>query len=97
MKAEEILLHAAELISGPRDQEYGDRLLSFTNIVKLWNAYLGDRIDPPLEPGEIGVLLSLMKTARLKSNRKPDTFVDGSAYLALAGEMMADDPVQEDS
>ena len=83
-KALDFLRDAGTLVEGDRALEYGDKVINHNNIAKLWSAYL----DQPLTGHEVGVMMCLLKIARTKiGKRTRDTYVDGAAYMAIAGEI----------
>lgn len=82
--ASEILLRASNLVSRDRAIDHGDKLHNHTNIAKLWSAYL----DIPISPSQVAMCMALLKVARTKLGRfNIDDFEDGSAYIAIAGEI----------
>ena len=79
----EYLTTAIELITGPRANDYGYKVINHQNIGKLWSAYLG----VPITAHDVAICMALLKIARAKfGNPTPDTYIDGSAYMAIAGE-----------
>ena len=80
----DFLRDAMMLVEGDRELEYGDKVINHGNIAKLWSAYL----DHPLTGHEVAVMMCLLKIARTKiGKRTRDTYVDGAAYMAIAGEI----------
>jgi len=80
----DFLRDAMMLVEGDRASEYGDKIINHGNIAKLWSAYL----DHPLTGHEVAVMMCLLKIARTKvGKRTRDTYVDGAAYMAIAGEI----------
>ena len=80
----DFLRDAMMLVEGDRASEYGDKISNHGNIAKLWSAYL----DHPLTGHEVAVMMCLLKIARTKlGKRTRDTYVDGAAYMAIAGEI----------
>ena len=78
------LSHAIELVGGDRQKDYGDKVDNHNNIAKLWSAYL----DIPVTAHDVAILMSLLKVARTKLGAvSKDTYVDMSAYSAIAGEI----------
>ena len=90
-----ILMQAAEVISGPREQDYGKPEENFLRIANLWQAYL------PNEDGvmtyEVAVAMALLKIARLQHDPTHwDSWVDACGYLALAAELAGLTPLTND-
>ena len=84
MRRGDVLDQARALITGDRQDAYGDALEMHANIAQLWSAYLDVRITPL----QVALMLDLMKTARTKGGAyHPDNFVDKAGYSALAGEI----------
>ena len=80
----DFLYHAIELVGGDRQKDYGDKVDNHNNIAKLWSAYL----DIPVTAHDVAILMSLLKVARTKLGAvSKDTYVDMSAYSAIAGEI----------
>lgn len=85
MKAPDILTRGAELVGGDRAQQYGDAAVMFRRIADLWTAYLGGQ---EITARDAAMMLALMKVARTQGGQHTaDSFVDGAAYIALAGQL----------
>ena len=83
-KTKEFLTRASTLVAGDREKDYGDKVHNHNNIAKLWSAYL----DIPVTAHDVAILMSLLKVARTKLGAvSKDTYVDMSAYSAIAGEI----------
>ena len=83
---------AIKLTSGPRAHDYGDKIINHNNIAKLWSAYL----DTKVEAHDVAILMVLLKIARTKLGAiSRDTYVDMSAYGAIAGEIKFKEPKKE--
>lgn len=78
-----ILDEAKSLINGDRQEQYGTPQQNFSRIAAMWSAYLG--VD--IAPEDVAVCMALLKASRLSNEKKHDSFVDGAAYFALAGEL----------
>ena len=84
MKTKEFLSKANVLVEGDRQKDYGDKLHNHINIADLWTAYL----DTTVSPHDVAVMMCLLKIARLKQgSRTEDTYLDASAYMAIAREI----------
>ena len=82
MKTKEFLSKANVLVEGDRQKDYGDKLHNHSNIAKLWSAYL----DIEITAHDVAILMALLKVARTKLGQvSDDTYVDMSAYSAIAG------------
>ena len=79
---------ARKCITKDRQDKYGRAERNFDTISNLWNVYLGDKLKGNLSPNDIGVMMALMKIARIASGtQQTDSYVDAIGYLALAGEI----------
>ena len=79
----QLLNKAIEIVGGDRQKEYGDKVENHGNIAKLWSAYL----DVPITGHDVAICMTLLKIARAKfGDPKPDTYIDASAYMSIAGE-----------
>lgn len=90
MKRSEILFEANDLINGERQAQYGSPQENFSRISAMWSAYLGHEVAPH----QVAVCMALLKAARLSNETKDDSFIDGAAYFALAGELATDDDMR---
>lgn len=83
---EELLDRAKE--STHRKQEYGKPENSFKTIAKLWEAFLGSRLDDAgFEEADVALMLALVKVARLSSTLShEDSWVDLAGYAACGFE-----------
>ena len=83
LKTKTLLETASKLVGGQRHTDYGDKIKNHTNIADLWTAYL----DIKLTPHDVAIMMCLLKIARTKLGAvSEDTYHDGSAYMAIAGE-----------
>ena len=74
----EYLETAVKLITGPRANDYGDKVINHGNIAKLWSAYL----DVPITGHDVAICMTLLKIARAKfGDPKPDTYRCVSIYV----------------
>ncbi|WRH62023.1 MAG: DUF6378 domain-containing protein [Fuscovulum sp.] len=85
MNRREILAKADELIHGDRQAHYGTPQENFARIAAGWSVILGK----PVTPEQVALCMSWLKIARLVNGPHDDSYVDGAAYLALAGELAA--------
>ena len=84
MKSNQILNQASVLVQGQREKDYGDKTENHNNIARLWSAYLGIKI----EAHDVALMMVLLKMARTKLGEvSKDTYIDMSAYSAIAGEI----------
>ena len=90
MNRKEILTKAEEYICKDRNTSYGEPENNFQNIANLWNSYLIAKCGvciPKLEAVDVGIMMTLLKVARMASGNKEDNFIDAAGYIACAGEI----------
>lgn len=80
---EEALDEAKKIVSGDRDKQYGAPEDSFSDIAKLWSAYLGIELSSI----DVATMMVLMKIGRNKYLPKKDTFIDICGYSACGYEV----------
>lgn len=85
----EILDTAKEYVTKDRAAQHGDMESNLTNIAKLWSVFL----EVPIEPHQVGVCMTLLKIARIKSTpENADHWEDSCGYMACGGELIAKKP-----
>ncbi len=90
MNKEEILMKAAELVSRTRQKSHGDAFKNHAQIAEFWNIYLDDKLKPmaSITADEVAMMMGLVKISRsLVGKHNIDDYVDGAAYMAIAGEL----------
>ena len=84
LKTKELLTTAIDLVGGDRHKDYGDKVDNHKNIAKLWSAYK----DVDITAHDVAIMMCLLKVARTKlGDVSEDTYIDMSAYSAIAGEI----------
>ena len=81
------LLDEARATIALRSVHYGAPEQSFAATADLWSTWLSSRHGRPinLDPSDVGVMLPLLKVARLAHDpAHRDSALDAAAYLALA-------------
>lgn len=82
-----ILDEATELVYGDRQNDYGTPQDNFGRIAKGWSTILRQEVTP----AQVALCMAWLKIARLvQTPDHKDSFVDGAAYMALAGELASD-------
>lgn len=79
----QILGEANELVHGDRQKHYGPPEENFARIAKGWAVILGAQVTPE----QVALCMAWLKIARLCEGPNRDSYVDGAAYMALAGEL----------
>lgn len=81
----QILAEAMELTEGDRNVQHGNPYPNHDNIARIWSVILGRHI----QPYEVALCMAGLKLARLAGNPdNMDSYIDGAAYLAIAGELV---------
>ncbi len=77
-----ILDEAAAVVSGPRQEAYGDPAANLGSTARLWTAYLSARRDPaaPIDGADVARMMILLKVARDAHAPKRDNWVDIAGY-----------------
>lgn len=91
-----ILDEAIKCVCNDRDRQYGSPENSFFNIAQLQNSYLQLRmhqckrmnVDFVFDAHDVAIMMTLFKIGRTFGGYKDDNYIDGSGYLACAGEIM---------
>ena len=85
----EILDTAKQYVTKDRAAQHGDMESNLTMIAKLWSVFL----ETPIEPHQVGVMMTLLKIARIKSTpENAGHWQDGCGYMACGGELIAEKP-----
>ena len=82
-KTREILEQTIRIVTGQRQQDYGDKVVNHRNIADLWSSYLNKKISPH----DVAICMLLVKVARHKNSKTKDCYVDMAGYAAIAGEI----------
>ena len=92
MNTDQFLNKASSLVKGQRHKDYGDKVDNHKNIAKLWSAYK----DTEITAHDVAIMMCLLKVARTKLGEvSEDTYIDMSAYGAIAGEIKFKEPKEE--
>lgn len=80
----QILKAAHDLTHGDRDKNYGSPLTNHQRIAAIWSVIL----EKEVTPSQVALCMAGVKIARLiESPEHLDSFIDGAAYMAIAGEI----------
>lgn len=83
MKRAEILDEAKEIVTKDRAADHGDLEDNFNTIAAYWSEHLNVDITAV----DVGLMMTLLKCARAKSNpTHMDNYRDGAGYMACAAE-----------
>lgn len=84
-----VLQEAARLVTGPRQQEYGDPAVNFQRIADLWTVQFSHLLaeGKRFQPHDAAMGLLQLKAARAVSTPGTDTMVDLAGYAAIAAEL----------
>ena len=84
----EVLNTAKEYVTKDRASDHGDMEDNFKTIAIYWSVHLGAEVLPH----DVGIMMLLLKAARVKSNPKhADNYIDAAGYAACAGELATED------
>jgi hypothetical protein len=84
MKRAEILDEAKECVMVDRAADHGDLEDNFVLIARYWSNHL----DAQITPADVGIMMTLLKIARMKGNpNHKDNYRDGAGYMACAYEV----------
>jgi len=88
-----MLQQAQETISGPREQEYGNKLQNFSQISMIWQGILAPKMlpDSVITPEDVALLMIGVKMARLaKSPDHFDSILDVAGYAGCYSHLQED-------
>lgn len=86
MTRKDILDAAEKIVTGERQQTYGDPEDNFGTIAQMWKAYLGISINAM----DVSMMMVLLKVARVSGRpdlTTIDNFIDICGYAACGGEV----------
>ena len=80
-----ILDKAKSYVTGAREVEHGDTSDNFTRIAAYWSTHL----DTKVTPTDVGIMMTLLKVARTRSNpTNLDNYVDAAGYMACGASLL---------
>ena len=80
----DILDQAKVLITGNREDDYGDAAKNFSDISALWSVVMGIEV----KPWQVAACMTQLKLARaIKTSTHVDSWTDMAGYVGLAGEL----------
>jgi len=82
MNARDYLNEARATIQD-RGLDYGHPSDNMQRTAALWSSYL----EMPINDYQVAMCLALVKIARSMETAKPDNYIDGAAYFAIAGQL----------
>lgn len=84
----DILNEATRLTTGDRNKSYGSVTDTHQRIADIWTVILGH----PIRADQVALCMVGLKLARLiNTPNHLDSFIDGAAYMAIAGEIALED------
>ena len=86
MTRKDILDAAEKIVTGERQQTYGEPEDNFETIAQMWEAYLG----VPISAMDVSMMMVLLKVARVSGRpdlTTIDNFIDICGYAACGGEV----------
>jgi hypothetical protein len=92
MHRKEILETGIALTTGDRNKTYGSPYKNHEDIAKGWSVILGIEI----QPWQVANCMAWLKIARtIKKPDHMDNYIDGAVYMAIAGELAAEEAAKE--
>lgn len=89
MHRTKVLEEANRLTTGDRLKSYGSPYKNHADIAAGWSVILGKQVTP----AEVALCMAWLKIARtVKDPKLVDSYVDGAAYMAIAGELIDGEP-----
>ena len=88
-----LLEQADQLINGPRQNDYGDKLQNFSQIAMGWQMLLATKLRPDAEiaPEDVALCMIQVKLARLaKSPDHKDSILDVAGYAGCYDLLQAE-------
>ena len=80
----DVLDRAKALITGNRENDYGDAEKNFSDIAALWSVVIGIEV----KPWQVAACMTQLKLARaIKTHDHHDSWVGMAGYVGLAGEL----------
>jgi hypothetical protein len=76
-------LNEAKAIIQDRGQDYGHPQDNMSRTAALWSSFL----EMPITDYQVASCMALVKLARSMETGKVDNYIDGAAYLAIAGQL----------
>jgi hypothetical protein len=78
-----IFEEGAEIVNGPRHEDYGDFHRNMEDIANVWTGVLGVRIKAK----EVALCMAGLKLVRESNKHKRDNNVDAIGYMGIAHEI----------
>lgn len=92
MTRSDCLKAALSIVEGEREATYGTPEDSFSTIAAFWRVYLQGRVAGSIDAADVGVMMMLLKVARMRRRKGHlDDFVDAAGYAACVAEIVSRD------
>jgi hypothetical protein len=82
MNAGDFLTEAKAIIQD-RGMDYGHPSDNMSRTAALWSSFL----EMPITDYQVASCMALVKLARSMETGKVDNYIDGAAYMAIAGQL----------
>ena len=79
-----ILVEAARLVDGDRQQDYGHPQDDCKRIATIWSTLLENKLNVDLTPSEVGAMMIALKLSRTAFKNKRDNWIDIAGYAHCA-------------
>jgi hypothetical protein len=84
----QLLSEAEGLVTGVRENDYGQSAINHLRIADLWNVWLGNRSFPgPISAYDAAMMMALVKFARCQHRPSHDSHVDIAGYAAVVEDI----------
>lgn len=88
---DDLFSRARTAIHGQRQSDYGDKLENFSQIAAIWNGILARKLNVPINPVDVGLLMIGMKAARLSlSPTHYDSLLDVAGYAGCIEKLVSE-------
>jgi hypothetical protein len=78
-----VLLEAQGLVHGTRNDDYGHPLDEYTRTAGMVNSLLAHKLNEPLEPEDLAMMMCCLKMSRQMNRQKRDCMVDLAGYAEV--------------
>jgi len=79
---EDSILAEADKVAGQsRSRDYGHPYQNHERIAAIWNVQLGPKLNAPIEPREVALMMIGLKLAREVNSPKRDNILDIAGYV----------------
>ena len=81
IESQSVLAEADAVAGQDRSRDYGHPLVNHERIAAIWSVQLGCKLESPIEPREVALMMIGLKLAREVNTPKRDNLVDIAGYV----------------